>query len=172
MNKAAPEEDRDEWMTPPELFTLYNQDFSFDLDAASSEHNTLCGYYFDKDADALTMEWKPVGVDIKNVWLNPPFSDPYQQQFLEKAFEQCNKHVINVVCTIPIAPETKRWTEVVVKASIIEMLYPRVNYLHPLTKKKVSGVRWPTAAVIFTPGYSNRWPSVRWRNWKTGEYAK
>lgn len=167
-DNAAPEESRDEWRTPPELFRLYNDEYRFGLDAAADSSNALCDLYFSENNSALDNEWNLQG--IKHVWMNPPFSNPLQYQFLAKAKEQSEKHNLVIVAVIPVATETERWVQVTSKAAEIHFLYPRVNYIHPIRNERVSGVRWPSAVVIFEKSIFNM-PIAKWRNWKTGEFT-
>lgn len=59
----------DRW-TPLHLWIPWNDRFSFTLDAAASDENHLCDYYFTLEHDGLAQSW--VG---ERVWCNPPFSN-------------------------------------------------------------------------------------------------
>jgi phage N-6-adenine-methyltransferase len=55
------------WGTPQDLFDSLNAEFHFTLDAAASQDNTKCFYFYRKAQNSLTLPW------TGNVWLNPPY---------------------------------------------------------------------------------------------------
>ena len=60
-----------EWCTPFDIFHDLNDEFHFELDAATTPDNPLgCKHFFTKEDDALTKEWK------WTTFINPPFSIP------------------------------------------------------------------------------------------------
>lgn len=71
-----------EWYTPAEYIELVRLFFGeIDLDAASSDHaqkTIKAKQYFTVERDGLMQEWHG------RVWLNPPYAQPFIQQFAEK----------------------------------------------------------------------------------------
>ena len=47
----------DEWSTPKDLFDSLNEEFHFDLDAASTDENALCERHFTRENDGLLQSW-------------------------------------------------------------------------------------------------------------------
>ena len=56
-----------EWSTPRDLFDELDQEFHFDLDAASTDENALCDRHYTIEDDGLAQPWEG------NVWCNPPY---------------------------------------------------------------------------------------------------
>lgn len=71
-----------EWYTPAEHLDLARQVLgTIDLDPASSakaQSVVLAKDYFDETVDGLKQKWRG------NVWLNPPYAQPFIAQFAEK----------------------------------------------------------------------------------------
>lgn len=57
----------DEWETPDSLFTAYDWEFAFSLDAAAQGHNAKLPTFA---TDGLVQSWSG-----ERVWCNPPYSD-------------------------------------------------------------------------------------------------
>lgn len=68
------------WQTPPELFNDLNSIFSFTVDAAASDSNTLLPRYWTEETDARTQDWSG-----ETVYCNPPYKIP--GEFMAKAPE-------------------------------------------------------------------------------------
>ena len=71
------ENSTDEWYTPKELITSLGK---FDLDPCAPINPLweTASVMFNKNDDGLTKEWRG------RVWLNPPYSRPLIEQFVEK----------------------------------------------------------------------------------------
>lgn len=73
----------DEWETPDWLFRALDHEFKFELDAAATVANSLCGSScFTKEKDALSHPWR----DWKSIFINPPYSNV--QDWVDKAFQE------------------------------------------------------------------------------------
>ena len=76
-------DDSYEWNTPPEIIEAAREVMgSIDLDPATNEtaqETIKAGKYFTAEDDGLEQEWSGT------VWLNPPYSMPYVQQFTDRA---------------------------------------------------------------------------------------
>lgn len=88
---------KDDWQTPRDLFTKYDQEFAFTVDGAASETNTMLRRYWD---DSLETSWEG-----ERVWLNPPYSQA--AQFVEKAAAE--RHHALTVLLIPSRTDTAYW---------------------------------------------------------------
>ena len=77
---------QNEWFTPAEYIELARTVLgSIDLDPAShiEAQRTVCaGTFFTKEQDGLQQEW------FGNVWLNPPYAQPYIDHFANKMAEE------------------------------------------------------------------------------------
>lgn len=62
--------DRDEWTTPPKLFSWLDSICEFNLDAAASIDNHLCENFYTKEDSALAKEIDP----SSRIFCNPPYS--------------------------------------------------------------------------------------------------
>ena len=72
-----------EWFTPPQYIEAARKVMGgIDLDPASNpiaQKTVQAERYFTKDQDGLKQEW-----NAQTVWLNPPYAQPFIQQFTEK----------------------------------------------------------------------------------------
>lgn len=99
----------DEWATPREVFYALDAEFAFNVDAAATAENALCGTFFGPGSvypDALALvDWgrpyRPA-----TAWLNPPYSRC--REFIAKAAEQA-VNGNTVVCLIPSRTDTAYW---------------------------------------------------------------
>ena len=75
----------DEWYTPPEIIHSLGE---FDLGPATSLEayrlNQSAKHFYTVWENGLKQEW------FGRVWLNPPYSNPLQEQFLMKMAEHNN----------------------------------------------------------------------------------
>lgn len=71
LKSNTPPSEKDVWQTPLWLFDALDSEFSFWLDAAASEANTLCTQYITAQQNAFVTEWSSYGA----VWCNPPYSN-------------------------------------------------------------------------------------------------
>jgi len=114
---------KDNWGTPRWLFDLLNQEFHFNVDAASREYNTQkCNRCF---TDALELDWVKFG---KRFWLNPPYSAGNIDKFMAKAYEESQKGAV-VVCLVPCATDTRWWHNYAMKAAEIRFIKGRVRFV-------------------------------------------
>jgi len=138
----------DEWETPQWLFDLLNEEFHFNVDAASRQYITQkCNRCF---TDALTLEWTKWG---ERFWLNPPYSQI--AVFMKKAYEESQKGAV-VVCLIPARTDTKYWHDYVMKAQEIRFVKGRLKFenktlpsWNPEGNFKISPAPFPSVIVIF-----------------------
>lgn len=96
----------DERATPKSTFEELNREFSFDLDAAASEHNYKCDLYFGPGGiapDALVEEWGGTGAVV---FCNPPYSKA--DQFVSKARTEADKGAV-IVLLLPVRSDTRWW---------------------------------------------------------------
>jgi phage N-6-adenine-methyltransferase len=91
---------RDEWATPWREFNIICDIWKLKptLDVAADDANTKCFEYITKEQDALKQTWNPInGV----AWMNPPYSQPLMDLFIEKAIFESTAHGIAVMYLLP-----------------------------------------------------------------------
>ena len=114
--------ENDEWYTPKEIIQSLG---TFDLDPATSLeaynlNNSATNFYTLQD-DGLKQVW------TGRVWLNPPYSNPLIQRFLEKMAEH-NNGIALVFSKI----EAKWFHNIVLNnATAIKFLYDRIKFYKP-----------------------------------------
>lgn len=128
-----------EWLTPLWLFDILNQEFSFDLDAAASNNNTLCDNWFTEKDNGLEKRW------WGNVFLNFPYNQAYK--WVEKARGEVVFGHANLVVLLAAARTDTRWWWNFVKYGEVRFLKGRLKFEHE------DGARFsapfPSAVVIF-----------------------
>lgn len=100
-NNAEQREDgRDEWATGWREYGIIRNEWKLQpsLDVAASADNTKCFDYITKEQDALKQDWRPAnGV----VWLQPPYSSPLLELFIEKALFESTANGIACMYLLP-----------------------------------------------------------------------
>lgn len=69
VSKRGALEKVDDRRTPPEVYGPLAAEFGFTLDAAASDENALCLFYYTLEENGLVQPWHGA------VWCNPPYSD-------------------------------------------------------------------------------------------------
>ncbi len=141
---------KDMWGTPDYLYAGLDAEFHFVLDAAASEGNAKCYDYITEEEDAFQTEWKSADVNLcfGNVFLNPPYSQSAGGliNWIERAYEQSQKHKVSVVCVVPGDTSTKYRKFAMRYGSEIRDLDHRVKFVGA-----TGSPPWPTAIYVFRP---------------------
>lgn len=128
---------KDDWETPDDLFSLYNGNFHFVLDAAANADNHKCDRWYGPagvERDALAVDWP---LNEGNIWLNPPYSRPLQAQFVEKAYKEHRRFLDStqtghpcgaVVCLLPARTDTKLFHDLIQPFADVEFLRGRIKF--------------------------------------------
>ncbi|HFO1492419.1 TPA: DNA N-6-adenine-methyltransferase [Escherichia coli] len=128
----------DSWRTPPLLFRNLHREFSFSMDGAATEHDTLLPRFTD---DISRQSWVS-----EKVFCNPPYSDI--PSFLIKASE-----ADLAVFLIPYRPHTTYWLTHIFTNPLcheIRILHRAVKYLPPAGHNGlVVRAPFPAALVVF-----------------------
>ncbi|EKT6152016.1 DNA methylase [Escherichia coli] len=125
----------DDWRTPSPIFRNLHREYSFSLDGAATEHDTLLPRFTD---DIHNQSW--VG---ERVFCNPPFS--MTERFLLKASE-----ADLAVFLIPYRPHTTYWLKNLFTNPLcheIRILHRAVKYLPPAGHNGLA-IRSPFASAI------------------------
>ena len=114
--------ENDEWYTPIEIIRSLGE---FDLDPASSPEafrlNRSAKNIFTENENGLIQSW------YGRVWLNPPYSNPLQQEFLRKMAEH-SRGIALVFSKI----ETQWFHDIVFEyATAVKFLYNRIQFFKP-----------------------------------------
>ncbi len=112
----------DEWYTPAEIIQSLGE---FDLDPASSTSafniNHSAKKIYTLNDDGLKLPW------FGRVWLNPPYSNPLVQNFMQKMATHNNG-----IALVFFKIEAKWFHDIVLdKATAIKLLYNRVKFFKP-----------------------------------------
>lgn len=141
---------KDMWGTPDYLYIGLDLEFNFILDAAADENNAKCSDYITEKEDAFQTEWKSADryFEFGNVFLNPPYSQSAGGliNWIERAYEQSQKHRMAVVCVVPGDTSTKYRKFAMKYGSEIRDLDHRVKFVGA-----TGSPPWPTAIFIFRP---------------------
>lgn len=125
MNQALFTSSRDDWATPPELFTELDQEFHFTLDACASVENTKCARFYTEQENGLTMDWQG-----ETVFCNPPYSRAGgQDAWVQKCFQEGQKPGTTVVALLPARTDTKRFHTYIYHKAEIRFLPGRVKFV-------------------------------------------
>lgn len=128
------------WNTPKNLYNILNEEFKFDLDAATDSTNPLnTQYFFTPEDDALTSKW------FGNVFLNPPYGR-HIYKWIEKAFNERNNCNV-IVLLIPSRTDTKYWHDFIMKAYEIRFIKGRLKF-----GDGKNPAPFPSCVVIFKKG--------------------
>ena len=146
---------RNSWRTPKYIFEEANKHFNFGLDVAASNINHLCDQFFTKENSALDKNWASFS---KSVWCNPPYGRGLKEPFFKKALKETSKGVTTVFF-VPSLPSEKwfPWDD----AKAVVFVEGRVNFLHPITGLKQSGVPAGSCFIIISPKKEKPLTSVR-----------
>lgn len=152
-------DEKNSWGTDPAIFAALNEEFNFSLDAAASDKNHKCDYYYTANDDAIRINWHRditlnYGCDDVvppnyNVWVNPPYGRGLIQKFMEKAVEQ---KALGVT-TVMLVPATldAQWLPLHDIAEIRIVTGGRLSFMHPVNFKKIAGNTKGSMFVIFAP---------------------
>ena len=139
---------KDDWETPDDLFTTYDNLYHFVLDAAANHTNHKCPRYFGpggESEDALSVKWP---LEEGNIWLNPPYSKGLQEKFVRKAI--CARADLGidpaggqVVMLLPSRTDTKLFHEWLVPHCDITFLKGRLKF-----KGAAQGAPFPSLIAV------------------------
>lgn len=175
MNKEEQARLRQEWATPDDFFSVVDEEFQFNLDAAATKHNRKCTHFIPPRVNALhaNMPWVDElcfaldATPCMRIWLNPGFAKV--GPWMEKAHNEAQKHPSAVVVVMAlIAPSAKWWRDWAMKASEIRLLGGRrVQFVAPEGIEQSSNAR-ENCLIIFRPNPYGRKPDIWTWDWGKG----
>ena len=142
---------RNDWETPDALFDVLDNEFGFVLDAAASEHNHKCIWYYAEggDLDTLSLDWQGLPSSVaapRAIWLNPPYGREICK-WTEKACSEGLKGPVPVVALVPSRTDTVWWHRDVMKASEVRLIKGRLKF--ELDGKAVGTAPFPSCVVVW-----------------------
>jgi hypothetical protein len=116
----------DNYECPKWLFNLLNNKFKFSADMACDSYNCKIkgSPLFDKGQNSLELDWSK-WEGFKYVY--PPFSKPYFQRFLKKAYDEYKKGG-QIVMIVPLKTLSLDYYREI-RAPLTYIVYPRVNFI-------------------------------------------
>ena len=130
-NKSnTPENIRDLWQTPEEIFNTIDKEFNFVCDVAASYKNTFCKAYLDETQNSLLCSWSSIN------WCNPPYSNI--TPWAKKAIEQ-HKLGKTIVMLVP-ADTSVKWFKIAYEScNEVRFISGRISFINAETQKPVNG---------------------------------
>lgn len=113
---------KDDWTTPDGLFCDLAREFNFTVDAAASNTNAKCNYYWDKQTDGLAQEWKG-----HTVFCNPPYGREIGK-WVRKGYQEGHKPGTTVVMLIPARTDTAWFHEYIHNKAEVRFLRGRLKF--------------------------------------------
>lgn len=121
---TTPEDERDQWRTPPWLFRFLEARFGeFDVDLAADRDNALCSVWISREENALVLPWAP----LEHGFCNPPYSDI--TPWVEKAVAEASRG-FSTTMVLP-THRNQRWAALSKFATERIEFEGRVNFLRP-----------------------------------------
>lgn len=111
----------DVWATPPDFFAAVDKVCGFELDAAASASNALCGRFWTEDEDGLCQPWHG------RTWCNPPYSKVrFWTAKAAAEFEAGNADL--VVMLVPVRTSTRWWQAAVSSGARVAFVPGRLRF--------------------------------------------
>lgn len=139
---------KEDWATPLKVFEELDEEFDFLLDAAASEWNHKCLFYYTKDDDALSRPWYP----FQRIWLNPPYSRQ-MKVWIKKAREEAKKGA-TVVLLVPSRTDVAWFHDYVHEQAEVRFLRGRLKFERPDGPKDAA--TFPSMVIIMRPTDESR----------------
>jgi phage N-6-adenine-methyltransferase len=119
----------DRWHTPAAIIELARTVMGkIDLDPASNadaQEIVKAAKYYTRDNDGLTQQW------AGRVWLNPPWSYPLVEQFIQKLVEEFEtRRIREAVVLVNNATDTE-WFQTLAKVAIVMFARKRISCWRP-----------------------------------------
>ena len=111
----------DEWETPSDLFSTWDNLYHFTLDPCCTHENAKCEKHYTIEEDGLHNSW-----ENEVVWCNPPYSKCYEW-CLKALYESMNRNA-TVVMLLPSRTDTKWFHDVVQPFSEIRFIRGRLRF--------------------------------------------
>ena len=131
-NKSnTPENIRDLWQTPTEIFNKLDQEFCFTCDVAASDMNHLVSVYLTEYDDALNETWHDVN------YCNPPYSSI--TPWVQKAIVEHKEYDKTTVMLVPADTSVKWFKLAYESCNEVRFISGRISFINAETQKPVNG---------------------------------
>ena len=153
---------KDDWQTPPDLFSVLDAEFNFLVDPCCTTKSKLClsGCTIDTGSDGLKTDWAGLPA-----YVNPPYSRGNIEKWCEKCLIEARKGSL-VVALLPCDCSTSWWQKYVMQAYEIRFLPRRVRFIDPETRKPAGAPTFSSVIVIWAPGCGGAPPRCKSWDWK------
>lgn len=104
---------KDDWETPPNLYSVIESEFRPQLDVCAWDWNAKCGVWLTPFDDALSLNWQHVffamglGGDKMVAWMNPPYGRDIAA-WVRTAHIMAG-YGVTTVALLPARPDTVWW---------------------------------------------------------------
>lgn len=143
--------DKTYWETPQSYFDELNDRFHFTLDAAASETNHKCDYYFTEADDALSQDWGG-----ETVFCNPPYGNVETGVWTKKCYMEAAKPGTTVALLIPARTDRKSFHDYIYRKPGVEIEFLKGRLAFELNGEPVTdkagrsmNAPFPSMLVIF-----------------------
>tara|TARA_R110002012_G_C11509964_1_gene598320 strand:- start:392 stop:955 length:564 start_codon:yes stop_codon:yes gene_type:complete len=126
----TPENIRDLWQTPKQIFNKLDDEFNFTFDVAASNENSLCSEFWAEKDNALENRWDRVN------WCNPPYSDI--TPWVKKAIEQ-HEAGRTTVMLVPADTSVKWFKLAYDTCNEVRFISGRISFINAETQRSVNG---------------------------------
>lgn len=133
--------DRDDWETPRSLFEELNAEFSFTLDAASSDSNAKCERHYTVEDDGLS---KDRGGET--VFCNPPYGRDVKL-WAKKACEESMKPGTTVVLLVASRTDTAMFHDHILGKAEIRFIRGRLRF--EIDGKPMDSAPFPSLIAVY-----------------------
>ena len=113
---------KDNWTTPPEVFSELDREFCFTLDAAASDDNHKCPKYYTRETDGLLQSWGG-----ERVFVNPPYGREIPK-WVKKSSREAEKPGTIVVMLIPARTDTAYFHDYIYGKAEIRFIRGRLKF--------------------------------------------
>jgi phage N-6-adenine-methyltransferase len=147
----------DLWKTPEDLLRILRKAFvdNIFIDACPDQkdyEDYVAGnykgvFYRLHPDDALDYDLRWGYSDDCVVFMNPPYSGKYKEEFINRALYEEEENYTPVIALFPASVETAWFKEIEEKSTLVWYLGKRVSFVDPVTGKSGAGNR--SGSVIF-----------------------
>lgn len=124
INKGLFQSQKQDWCTPQDFFDEINEEFDFELDAASNGDNAKCERYYTPETDGLSSPWTVS--PGKAVFCNPPYGMELPK-WVRKAFEE-SRNGTRIVLLIPARTDTSYFHDYIYGKAQIRFIRGRMKF--------------------------------------------
>lgn len=149
--------DKDASQTPQYIYNWLDSIYDFDYDLCASDEHHLVDQYFTKERSFLDLPPKLFFKPCETAFCNPPYSG--YDDILDWVIKAAQEAKLTTVMLIPELNGEKRVKTILDNAQELIHLSPRISFIHPDTKKSMTGNNRGSMVAIF-----NKWSGQGYAN--------